>query len=241
MEIKKNPKVDLQRYRLTFFLVGIVLTLGVFYAALEWSAVAEGDEDDQRSLLDELTRELEMIPLLKEDPVITAPHKVKEDKKTEEIRIVEDEVLTDVPTLELVEPDARLNGEVDEYVPEGDEKNDPLSLVEMTEEQKDSVFRIVEKLPEFPGGMVEFMKWLTKNLHYPSSAQRGKVEGTCRVSFIVNVDGSIADVKMEKGFNRQCEAEALRVIRSMPQWKPGVDNGKPVRTKIMIPIVFKML
>ncbi len=239
MEIKKSPKSDLRHYRLTFFLVGVVISLLALYAVLEWSGESSGNESEQRNLLDELTHELDMIPLLKEDPIITAPKtKKKEEKKLEEIRVTDSEEANVVP--ELDNPEPMSEKQIDEQIPVDELKNDPLSLIEMTKQQKDSVFRIVQALPEFPGGMVEFMKWLTKNLRYPPVAQRSKIQGTCRVSFIVNIDGSISDVKLERGFNQMCENEALRVVKLMPKWKPGIDEGKPTRTKIVIPIVFRL-
>jgi protein TonB len=98
----------------------------------------------------------------------------------------------------------------------------------------------VEQLPEFPGGMVEFMKWLTKNLKYPPSAQNRKVQGRVVVSFIVNKDGTIADAKVVKPVDPTLDREAMRVVRMMPNWKPGLQMGKPCRTMFAIPIVFKL-
>jgi protein TonB len=101
-------------------------------------------------------------------------------------------------------------------------------------------FRVVEDLPQFPGGAVEFVKWLTKNLKYPPSAQQRKIQGKVVAQFIVNKDGTISDLELVKHLDPQCDREALRVLRMMPQWKAGIMDAKPCRTRVCIPIVFKL-
>lgn len=101
-------------------------------------------------------------------------------------------------------------------------------------------FRIVQQMPEFPGGGSAFIQWLTRQLRYPPSAQSQRIQGRVVVSFIVNKDGSIADVKLEKSVNALLDREALRVIRMMPRWKPGVHNNQPCRTMVAVPVVFKI-
>ena len=101
-------------------------------------------------------------------------------------------------------------------------------------------FRIVQQMPEFPGGGSAFIQWLTRPLRYPPLAQSQRIRGRVVVSFIVNKDGSIADVKLEKSVNALLDREALRVIRMMPRWKPGVHNNQPCRTMVAVPVVFKI-
>lgn len=101
-------------------------------------------------------------------------------------------------------------------------------------------FRIVQQMPEFPGGGSAFIQWLTRQLRYPPLAQSQRIQGRVVVSFIVNKDGSIADVKLEKSVNTLLDREALRVIRMMPRWKPGVHNNQPCRTMVAVPVVFKI-
>ena len=101
-------------------------------------------------------------------------------------------------------------------------------------------FHIVEDLPQFPGGAVEFMKWLTKNLRYPNSARIKKVQGKVVAVFYVEKDGNITGLKVTQSLSPECDREAVRVLRMMPQWKPGIQHDKPCRTKVCIPIVFKL-
>lgn len=233
MEVKKSAKANLDNWRSTFFLTGLAIALAIFYAVLACGGEGSDNSAVKRDFLQEITRELDMIPILKETPKIVPPQPKVEKPKVEEIKIVEgqESKMDDNGIVDLTVPDVK---------PVVEEKNDPLSSVEMTKQQSDSVFRIVEQLPEYPGGVVEFMKWLTKTLQYPPGAQRMKIQGTCVVQFIVNKDGSISDAKVKKSLNRLCDAEALRVINKMPNWKPGKMDGKPVRTQFVIPIVFKL-
>lgn len=101
-------------------------------------------------------------------------------------------------------------------------------------------FRIVEQLPEFPGGWVEMMKWLNKNLKYPTAALKKKIEGEVVVSFIINKDGTIDHIKVTKSADPLLDNEALRVVKMMPKWKPGIQNDKPCRTLFAIPVVFQI-
>ena len=101
-------------------------------------------------------------------------------------------------------------------------------------------FTVVQKIPEFPGGWSAFMQWLTKNLKYPESAKRNRIQGTVIVTFIVNKDGSIASTKVSTSADPVLDAEALRVMKMMPKWKPGMDHNKICRTMIAVPVVFKL-
>ena len=85
------------------------------------------------------------------------------------------------------------------------------------------------------------MKWLTRNLRYPTSAEEKKIEGKVIVSFIVNKNGSISDIKIIKSLDPDCDSEVLRVMKKMPKWKPGTEKGRPVRSEYVIPIIFKAL
>ncbi len=98
----------------------------------------------------------------------------------------------------------------------------------------------VEQMPSFAGGVSEMYKFLGKNINYPSQAQRANVEGKVFLSFIVEKDGSITNVSTLKGINFGCDEEAERVIKLMPKWISGKQNGRAVRVKFTIPVVFKL-
>jgi protein TonB len=100
------------------------------------------------------------------------------------------------------------------------------------------VWAVVEQPPEFPGGMAALMKFISRNMRYPTQARRIGTEGSVFVSFVVAQDGTITEVEAIKGIASDCDKEAMRVIQSMPPWKPGKQNGKPVRVRFVLPIRF---
>lgn len=101
-------------------------------------------------------------------------------------------------------------------------------------------FTVVQQIPVFPGGWSAFMQWLTKNLKYPKPAQNAKIQGTVVCSFIINKDGTVCDVKVSQSVDPLLDREALRVMKMMPKWKPGIDRDKPCRTMIAVPVVFQL-
>jgi protein TonB len=98
----------------------------------------------------------------------------------------------------------------------------------------------VEQQPEFPGGMAEMMKFLSKNIKYPATARRMEMQGSVFISFVINADGTIGDIETLKGVFADLDVEAMRVIGKMPLWKPGKQNGKAVRVKFVLPVKFKL-
>ncbi|MCP9768658.1 TonB family protein [Lacihabitans sp. LS3-19] len=108
--------------------------------------------------------------------------------------------------------------------------------------QKDGepIFTAVETNPEFPGGVVAMYKFLGENIKYPSAAQRANINGRVFVKFVVEKDGSIGDVEVMKGIGFGCDEEAIRVMKTMPRWNPGVQNGKNVRVYYNMPVVYKL-
>ncbi len=109
-----------------------------------------------------------------------------------------------------------------------------------TKVSNDKVYDVVEIMPQFTGGQVELMKYLSQTVKYPADAEKKKAEGRVIATFIVNKDGSISDAKVVKSVFPSLDAEALRVINAMPKWAPGKQNGKPVRVKYCVPITFKL-
>ena len=107
-------------------------------------------------------------------------------------------------------------------------------------EKEDEIFQVVEAMPEFPGGTAELMKWLQKNIKYPSIAAENGVQGRVIVQFVVNKDGSIVDPVVLRSVDPYLDKEAIRVVKSMPKWKPGEQRGKPVRVKFTLPVMFRL-
>ena len=103
------------------------------------------------------------------------------------------------------------------------------------------VFEVVEQMPEFPdGGMSGLMQFLSKNIRYPVNAQKNGTQGRVTVQFVVNADGSISNIGIIRGVDPELDGEAVRVISTMPNWKPGMQKGKAVRVKYTVPVMFRL-
>lgn len=105
---------------------------------------------------------------------------------------------------------------------------------------EEPIFIVVEEMPEYPGGMSEFMKFIAQNIKYPADALQGKVEGRVIARFVVCKDGSISDIEIMRSVSPSLDAEAVRVLKLMPKWKPGRQRGKAVPVKFTVPVTFRL-
>lgn len=229
MEIKKSSRADLERHWLQRFMLGLIVALAGLFVSLEYN-LSPDDPLEDPELLEQLGSDEEFAPLSRdENEVVLVPK--SEPEPTTKLKVVEEDQMKED---ELVrQPDQPVEGELSDEQPLPDEPSD---------KPNDEVlsFRVVEDLPQFPGGYMAFVKWLTQNLKYPSSAEQRKLQGKVVAEFIVNKDGSVTDVRIITSLHPDCDNEALRVLRMMPRWTAGVQNDKPCRTKVCIPIVFKL-
>ena len=108
------------------------------------------------------------------------------------------------------------------------------------EEDDEEFFMVVENMPEFPGGDLGLMKFIQKNVRYPAIAKEYNITGKVYVSFIVDKQGNVTNVKIVRGVDKNLDAEAVRVVSSLPKYKPGKQRGKPVRVMFTIPINFTL-
>ena len=218
MEQKKAPKADIEQRRTTGFLLGLIFVLSLFYVAMEWNSVPQQDGIDPLDLSD-LMHESELVPMSNEETVTQLQEK-QQVEKAEQLRIVDDEV-------ELQHPDETLEGEGDDdetLLADLQKEEDDKALAALDVDPNNPLnFHVVEDLPQYPGGAVEFMKWLTKTLKYPQKARDQKKQG-----------------KVTQSLSPECDQEAMRVLGMMPKWKPGIQHDQPCRTKVCIPIVFKL-
>ena len=107
-------------------------------------------------------------------------------------------------------------------------------------QNNNEVFTVVEESPSFIGGDAAMSQFLIKNLQYPAEALEKNIQGTVYISFIVEPDGAISNISIKRDIGYGCGAEAMRVVKSMPKWKPGKQKGKTVRTQLMLPVSFKL-
>ena len=210
MEIKKSNKADIEKYRPIAFLLGLMVALSLVLACLEYSTPAD-DSGDMQEAMDDMAQDMELAPAMDRSEMMSATSAVSKSI-TEKVKAVDN---ADDNTEKIAAQTSELlvgNGEgqaEDAHVTEALPQT-PASLGDSL------VLTTVEKIPEFPGGIVEFMKWLTANLKYPEAARRGRIEGKVVVSFIINKDGSIASPKIQRSVNPILDNEALRVVKMMP-------------------------
>ena len=104
----------------------------------------------------------------------------------------------------------------------------------------DEIFVVVEEQPEFPGGNAAMMNFISENIRYPKEAHQKGIQGRVITNFVVMKDGSISNVQIMRGVDALLDAEAIRVLESMPVWKPGKQRGEPVNVRFTLPVVFRL-
>ena len=234
MEQKKTPQADIDRQRTTGFLLGLILVLALCYVALEWNSVPANDSFDAIDLSD-LMHESELVPMSNEETAAQLKER-SQSEKGEQLNIVDDAV-----ELEPAEQPLEGEGDDDQTLLADLQPEDEKPLAPMDVDPANPLnFHIVEDLPQYPGGAVEFMKWLTRTLQYPKKARELKRQGKVVAVFYVEKDGSITGINITQSLSPECDREALRVLRLMPKWQPGIQHDEPCRTKVCIPIVFKL-
>jgi len=225
MHIKKSEQASLENDKLIYVLMGLVFVLSLVYVALEWTEreVTKYEVTDTEFLFEE---EVEIQQTTQETPPPPPPPVVQE---VEVLNVVEDNVET-----ESIEVNAE------------DDKAEEVVIAApveapVEEEEEEVVFVVVESMPEFPGGQQALFKYLSENVKYPVIAQENGIQGRVICQFVVNKDGSIVDVEVVRsGGDPSLDKEAIRVIKSMPKWKPGKQRGKAVRVKYTVPVNFKL-
>lgn len=223
MEAKKKPSADLDNMRPLFFGVGLVTTLAVVILAFNWRTAER--KHVARALIQDGTDDLIEIPPTEQlpppPPQRVQPLKVVEVPDEEEIK----EELTIALDQETVA----------EFTPEAT----PVE-VQHEEEETDKIFLVVESEAEFNGGRTALVKFVSENLQYPNKARRMGIEGRVFLSAVIEKDGSVTNVQVLKGIGAGCDEEAVRVVSKLPNWIPAKQRGRPVRSRITVPIIFAL-
>jgi len=212
---KKDPKISLENKKGMFFQVGLAVTLIAVLISFEWKSYDKSNYNLGDLNLDDI--EEEIIPITRQEVKPPPPP----PPPPEIIEIVEDEV------------------EIENEVEIEETDTDEDEIVEI-EEDDEEFFMVVENMPEFPGGDLGLMKFIQKNVRYPAIAKEYNITGKVYVSFIVDKQGSVTNVKIVRGVDKNLDAEALRVVSLLPKYKPGKQRGKAVRVMFTIPINFTL-
>ncbi len=224
MESKKSNKADLESKKGIFMQIGLIIALGVVLLAFSYRTYERTTTLNLQIQVDDTPEEI--IPITKQE---VKPPPPPPPKQVTVINIVED----DVEVEDDIEIDVEADQEtvMDDFVP---------MVEEEVEEVEMEIFTVVESMPQFPGGDAERMKFLQKNIKYPQMARESGIQGTVYVTFVVEPDGSVSDVRILRGIGGGCDEEAMRVINLMPKWNSGMQRGKPVRVQFNMPIKFTL-
>lgn len=212
---KKDPKISLENKKGMFFQIGLAVTLIAVLISFEWKSYDKSNYNLGDLNLDDM--EEEIIPITRQEVKPPPPP----PPPPEIIEIVEDEV------------------EIENEVEIEETDTDEDEIVEI-EEDDEEFFMVVENMPEFPGGDLGLMKFIQKNVRYPAIAKEYNITGKVYISFIVDKQGSVTNVKIVRGVDKNLDAEALRVVSLLPKYKPGKQRGKAVRVMFTIPINFTL-
>ena len=237
MKIKKDPKVDLQKNSSLYFVIGLCLILFISWQAIEWKTYEKSVFDYESLTVQE--EEEEEIPIINQPDLPPPPPPPPVAQAPTEIEIVEDEK------------------EVEETIIESSETTkDEIIEVERVEieeevEEIDVPFAVIEDVPVYPGCenvekdqlrtcfQDKINKHILKNFRYPEIAQEMGIQGRVYVNFVISKEGNITNIKM-RGPDKNLEKEAHRIISLLPNITPGKQRGKPVRTRMRLPIRFKL-
>ncbi len=221
MEAKKSPKADLENKRRIFLQIGIALALVGALVAFEWRQY-------ERPEFDLGTLDLDFIE--EEDIPITRPEQPPPPplpEPSQELIIVDDDV--DIEEEFTIDVEATATTEIREFTP---------VVVEEEEVDEDVIFTVVEDQPSFPGGEEARRRYLEENLRYPTMAREAGIQGTVFLTFVVEPDGSITNVRVLRGIGGGCDEAAVRAVENMPRWEPGRQRGQPVRVQFNMPVRF---
>lgn len=226
MEPKKSAKADLESKKFIFTQIGLVITLSLILFAFEWKSY-------EKTVVDLGTRTVEDVP---EEIIPITEQKVKPPpppppQQVVKINVVDDEVEVDDEI--SIDAEANENTEVQEYVA-------PVKDVEEESAEEVQIFMVVESMPEFPGGEAALYKFLAENIKYPQMAKESGIQGRVFVTFVVERNGSVTDVRVLRGIGGGCDEEAIRVVQNMPKWTPGKQRGKAVRVQYNLPVKFTL-
>ena len=225
MEPKKNPKKDLNRKRTLFLQIGLVISLTIVFVAFEWKTYEK--QEDILTATGPVQIDQEIVQITQQEQ----PEPPKAPQVTTILEVVgDDEIIQDEIDISIED---RPDQAAQTYV--------PVLVEEAPEPVAEEIFTFVEEYPEFLGGEKALYEYIKNNVNYSELAIKTNIEGTVYVEFVVEKDGSISDVKVLRGIGGGCDEEAVRVVKSMPKWKPGKQRGQPVRVYYTLPIDFKLM
>ncbi len=225
MKTKKSPKKDLESKKLIFAQIGLIIALGLVLVAFEWKSYDKKEIEVWKRKVSEIPMDIIQITEQKDKPLPVL------QKQVTALNIIDDEDEIEDDTIEI-DAGADQNTEIEEYV--------PVDIEEEEDFDDDEIFVGVESQPSFPGGDIARIRFLYENIQYPAMAKETGIQGRVYITFVVERDGSITDVRLLKGIGGGCDEESIRVVKAMPKWIPGKQRERPVRVQFVLPIKFTL-
>lgn len=226
MEAKKTKKATIENRRGSWLLMGVVVALSFMFVSFEWTQ--HGVNSSTSWSAHDPIFEIELVPVTYSEKKLEPPP-LPESKPAEWIEIVKNDLDVDETVVAGSEDEGLASPVV--WVP---------PVVEEKKVEEDVIFVTAQEMPEFPGGSAALLKYLSTHIKYPTPSQEVGSQGKVIVQFVVDKDGSIINLEVLRGVDPYLDKEALRVLRSMPKWKAGMQNGKKVRVKYTVPVVFRL-
>lgn len=237
MENVENKSIsdEMQGQSWTSLLIGYVLVLAAIFVAFEWTQ-REIKIDESNEPIYDMAVEEDMIPITKQEQPVAAPPPQAAPMTPEILDLVDNQE-------EIPEEEIQTTEEVNQSIvavqgtgaPTAVVAGPPAPVVEDVDD--DRILDVPEESAEFPG---DVYAWLNKNIKYPAVCQEQNIQGRVSVQFVINKDGSIVDVKVLRSPDDRLSAEAERVVKSMPKWKPARQGNKPVRMRYVLPVMFRL-
>ena len=228
MEAKKTPKADLEKRRGLYLEIGLVVILAAAFVAFNIKSY-----DREEKVVNTRTAESEIdVEILNTQEEETPPPPPEEPEVVAtDLNVVENDA-------ENIEEVGIINAE--DNANKAAERITNVVVEEEVQEEEEEVFIVVEEDPEFPGGLSALSQFIADNIKYPQLAKENNITGRVFVSFVVEKDGRVGQVKILRDIGGGCGNEAVRVVKLMPKWKPGKQRGKPVRTQFNLPVNFDL-
>ena len=223
METKKSQKANLEKSRLMFTQIGLIVSLAAAWMVFETKSY------DKKEISTINSRELIEVEDFVPITVQEKPKPIEKPQVAVQLEIIDDDLDVD-DRLDIDVTIDQNEAIPDNYVVEIEDEE----IVEATP------IRVAEIMPAFPGGEGKLFEFISKNIKYPQLARETGTQGRVYISFIVEPDGSISHVELLRGIGAGCDEEALRVVKAMPKWSPGRQCGKAVRVVYNLPVNFKL-
>jgi len=227
MEVKKNPKANLESYRGTFMLLGLVFALVVaivIFSISKPNVKVDVFDTQMGTIMEE-----EEMQVTRQDVEVTPPPQTEQ---------------TESDVIDVVDDDVKIKNNFNFDTETSDDDavvfDDLGTDVGVSFDQEDEPVVWAEQMPEFPGGIVALKQFIAENVDYPTEAQENEIEGTVYLRFVVTKSGKVGEVQLVRGVDQLLDNAAMAVVKKLPDFKPGMQGGRTVPVWYSVPIVFQL-